>query len=106
MIAPDFDRQLCRNHMYFSMLTSHTTTPVLGSLMAGTRPGRLSISQDFCQSRVQVLPFGLSDTKGSFLTSPNSMNSVSYGIESSSRKMATFHGFGPMKISKHVRLGL
>ena len=56
---------------------SHSVMPVLGSSMAGTRPLMLIFS------------------KGSFFRSAKSMIFMSYGMSSSAKMMATFHGFGP-----------
>jgi hypothetical protein len=57
--------------------TSHTVMPVFGSSRAGTRP------------------LGLTLTKGSCFRVLKSIISCSYGMASSSRKMAHFQGLGP-----------
>lgn len=56
---------------------SHSTMPVLGSSMQGTRP------------------LGLRSVNGGFFTSSGSTNRFSYGRLSSSRIMAHFQGFVP-----------
>ena len=69
------------------VLTSNMDNPVFGSSIDGTRP------------------FGFMDSYGSFFMSGKSIILCSYLRPSSSRRMATFHGFGPWDRRKHMNEG-